>query len=142
KVVPNGRANGWTGGGPHGLVAAHAPLHRSSRPGRPEPDGGRLQALRAPRDEPAPFAPDLAAALRHRALGHCLRGAAASRLGTPKRGRRLARRHRARGARVGATQARAAARRVTTGKRGLMATTKRFDVKDLALAPEGVQRIE
>src|SRR5206468_4221351 len=28
------------------------------------------------------------------------------------------------------------------GKRGLMATTKRFDVRDLALAPEGVRRIE
>src|SRR5215211_771989 len=50
--------------------------------------------------------------------------------------------------RLGAAQARAPARRLRTGttlprarERKHMATTKRYDVKDLALAPEGVRRI-
>src|SRR5437588_12840438 len=41
---------------------------------------------------------------------------------------------------MGAAEARAAAGRLT--EKGTMATTKRSDLKDLALAPEGVRRIE
>src|SRR5581483_8167463 len=67
----------------------------------------------------------------------------------PRRRRDLARGHRRRRARlgrVGAAQARAPSERVATvadeRREERMATTKRHDVKDLALAPEGVRRIE
>src|SRR5437764_2038293 len=43
---------------------------------------------------------------------------------------------------MGAAKARASARGLTTREAEAMATTKRFDVKDLALAAEGVRRIE
>src|SRR5438034_4147485 len=42
---------------------------------------------------------------------------------------------------MGAAKARASARGLTTREAETMATTKRFDVKDLALAAEGVRRI-
>src|SRR5881394_1109725 len=40
--------------------------------------------------------------------------------------------------RLGAAQARAATRRLNLRRKDRMATTKRHDVKDLSLAPEGV----
>src|SRR5437763_16086325 len=43
---------------------------------------------------------------------------------------------------MGSAKARAPARGLTTREKEAMATTKRFDVKDLALAAEGVRRIE
>src|SRR5205085_7719685 len=70
-----------------------------------------------------------------------LRSPPPARAGPAPGDRRLARRRRRpRLGRVGAAQARAAPGRVI--RKGTMATTKRYDVKDLALAGEGKRRIE
>src|SRR5205085_88262 len=90
----------------------------------------------------APVALGAPAAVRRGARGHGLRQAAASRAGPARGGRLLARRDRPRSTRMGSAKARAPARGLTTREKEAMATTKRFDVKDLALAAEGVRRIE
>ena len=118
-------------------------LRDSSRPvSSSRAHARRLPALRPARAEPAAVARRAPAPLRHRDRGHGLRGPAAARAGasaaieawlaTSEDSAALGR--------VGATQARAATRRLT--EKGLMATTKRYDVKDLALAEEGMRRIE
>src|SRR5205814_5405808 len=129
------------GGGADALVAANAPLRRACRARDPAPLGRRLPALRAARAQPAAQPLRAAAALRRRALGSRLRGAPAPRAGSQAGGRRLAgRRRRPRLGRMGTAEARTLARRLN-GKES-MATTKRYDVKDLALAGEGKRRID
>src|SRR5204863_600776 len=80
--------------------------------------------------------------VRRRPPRHDLCRAAPARAGAAGGGRDVALRDRSRSARVGSAKARAAARGLTTREKVGMATTKRFDVKDLALAAEGVRRIE
>src|SRR5581483_8616663 len=89
---------------------------------------------------------------RDRAHRRRLRRQAAPRAGAQGRRPHLARALRER-PRMGAAQARTPSGRLkrnrcqtrgsgTDAERSCMATTKRYDVKDLALAPEGVRRIQ
>ena len=86
-------------------------------------------------------------ALRRRDQRPRLCSAPAPRARAPGRGRDLAPRQRRRGARLGAAKARAAARRMTLHspderEEAEWLRRRRHDVKDLALAEEGVRRIE
>src|SRR5262249_12309641 len=116
-------------------------LRGGGGPGDPVGKRERLPAVRPARAEPTAFAERVAPPLRRRHRRAGLHGQAPARAG-PAGGRPdLARWDAAVRPRLGAAQARAAARRLNLRRKDRMATTKRHDVKDLSLAPEGVRRI-